>query len=484
MIRRRPLHPRGDGSGIVWPQIANATPGNVKDVFGPRPFLPHVGTVGYDYDLHRGIDVTANAGDPVYSMQCGAIIRWHYTHFGWEADSQLDQWSEVDPAGSVSFARQAPSTLLITGDRVGAQTFPATAGRFQPVRERVMPDTNDWELRLSFTNPISTTGQLGFGILDTLTNELAAIEYDGTTFTVRGVDSGGAMGVDGSTFAVANKPWVRVRFDFATTTIFWDWSDDQETWVNIASQAAVSFTNGIIPVFLPVLYWRSTDVNANPDTVEIDTFGWYDDQTIPRFGNWVEMSSAGRRFLIMHQRELLVPQGTILYTAGAQIGTVGNTGFDAKSGPVLYNHFHIERIDNNDYDYNNDDPQNALAIGILPRTNVLNNITAVRTSENDPDGNPSFRLAITVTRADQNFDLNQISLTGDVATRTINWDTRSGLNPNNDIPVWDGVYVVPVAFDGASASYQCSVYFNTATVGSTFVSAEIRDTNGNVVWSE
>lgn len=62
--------------------------------------------------------------------------------------------------------------------------------------------------------------------------------------------------------------------------------------------------------------------------------------------------------------------------------------------------------------------------------------------------------------------------------------TRAGLNADNDIPKEAGVYIVPVAFDYSSTEYEVSFYFNKATVGNTFISANIKDTEGTTLWSE
>lgn len=483
MISTAPRLPRGDGSGIVWPDSGTGTDSAIRDPFGPRPFSPHIATTGFDYDFHRGIDVVAASGDPVYASQPGPVQRWHYTHFGWEADSQLGQWTEVDPNTSAAFARVAPSTLRITGDRVGAQTFPAQAGRFEALRERVLILADDWELRLNFATVPATTGQFGFGILDPASGELLTMEYDGTTITVRAVDIVGAMPGDGNTVAIGGQTWLRIRYDAGTSFYHWERSVDQVTWVSVATSGFRGFTSGQVPIFIPVLYWRSTDVNATPDIVDIESFGWYDDQTIPRFGNWAVIETGDVRVMCMHMRELVVAQGDIVHTAGLQIGTAGKTGFDALSGPILADHIHLERIDDDSYFYDNDLPINPLSPGFLPRVNVDSNVAVVRTTANDPDGVASWKLAITVTRADQDFDLNLVTLVANLATRTINFDTRAGLNADNDIPKNAGVYIVPQTFNESSPSWIVDVYFNKSVVGVTFTSYSLEDTAGTVVAS-
>jgi hypothetical protein len=483
MIKGPPKIYRGDGSGIVWPDSGTSTSSDITDVFGPRPFAPHIPTVGYDYDFHRGIDVAADEGDSVYAAQTGSVQRWHFTHFGWQADSQLEQWVEVDPNNSVTFSRQETDVLRVTGSRVGAQTFPQGAGRFETTREKVQISDASWELRLNFKDVPNTSGFLGFGLLDTETDELLSMEYDGTTIGVRSVDSTGAKTEDGDTEAIGSQTWLRIRYD-GDVSVFWERALDTSSWTTVSSGTLGTFTHSVTPKFSPTIYWRSTDTDGTPDTVDIDFLGWFDNQTIPRFGNWISIQNLNTQALCMHMRELVVSQGDFIHTAGTQIGTAGTTGFDYISGDILTPHIHMEIVDSPDYFYSNSYPVNPLTAGFLPRINSSSNVSTVRTTENDPDGTDSWKLAITVSRASQDFDLNTVTLTGNLATRTINFNTRAGLNSNNDIPKEAGVYIVPSDFDGESASYDITVYFNKSVVGNTFTSYSITDTEGTVIDSE
>ena len=84
--------------------------------------------------------------------------------------------------------------------------------------------------------------------------------------------------------------------------------------------------------------------------------------------------------------------------------------------------------------------------------------------------------------------LNEISLTGNLATRTINFNTRAGLAADNDIPVSGVVlavvYIVPEPFDASSPEYVVNLYFNKTAVGTTFVSAYVKDIAGTILWAE
>jgi hypothetical protein len=75
------------------------------------------------------------------------------------------------------------------------------------------------------------------------------------------------------------------------------------------------------------------------------------------------------------------------------------------------------------------------------------------------------------------------TLTGNLTTRTINFDTRAGLNADNDVPKEAGVYIVADTFNDESPTLRIWVYFSIAVVG-TFVSASVADTAGTALWSE
>lgn len=473
--------PRGVvGSGFVWCDTGNGTPSDVRDVFGARPFPAHIATVGYDYDFHRGVDAAAAAGAPVYAISEGPVFRLHRTHYGWETDAQLGYWTESDPGGAAQFTRVS-SSLHIVGERVGAQTF-AQAARWKALRERVQVVGGDWELQLELAASIALAGgNLGLAVLDEANTQYAAIEYDGAVATALGVGSGGAFAASGTTLATAGRLWLRVRY--IGTTLSWGVSDDGDTWVDVATQATPAWTDSR-PVFTPLVYWRSTDTDAADQVIDVDYVGWYDGQTVGRFGNWLEIGHSGAlKVAQMHFQDLDIEVGDYV-KAGQQIGLAGMTGFDDRSGHINQPHVHVEFCPNNNRDYANTDPVNPLAAGFLPRANTGTNVTVARTTENDPDGVTSWRVRIQVARGDQDFDFNAITLAGDVATRTVNWNTRAGLNADNDIPKQAGVYIVPSDFDEDSPAYEVSFYFNKSVVGTTFVSLQILDTAGNILYAE
>lgn len=479
-MRGRVRKPHGrHGSGVVWPDTALGTTAGVSEVFGSRPFAAHIPTVGYDYDFHRGVDFALAAGDTVHSPLAGSIIRVHRTHFGWETATQLNHWTEVDASSAAVFSRVAPSTLRVVGSRVGSKTF-AQSAKWYPLQERIV-FASEIDVRFKLTSiPTMAAGRVGVGFWNPLTDQYAAIEFDGTNAVAVGVDADGNLGVNGTSEACPSAVWFRVRY--SGTDLTFSWSVDGETWDLVATESAPNYSD-VRPVYAPVLYWRSTDTDAATVTVDVDFLGWYHADTIARFGNWLEVATATSKFALYHFQDIDVDPGDHV-EAGELLGLVGSTGYDDRSGAVQTPHCHLEYVPNAKYSYSNDESTNPIAPGIMPRANVSNNVTVTRSSANDPDGVACHRLRIQVARADQDFDLNYVTLVGNLEAGAINLNARTGLNADNDVPKSGGVYIVPVAFDGDSTEYEVSVYFSKALFGTTFVFAEVQDTAGNVLWSE
>lgn len=475
---------RPGSPSLVWPDTGTSVPAAVGDVFGPRPFAAHISSVGYDYDMHRGIDVAATAGSPVYAVMAGVVTRIHKTHSGFETASQLGNWSEVDPGNTGVFS-QTGTSLNIAGTRGGAKLFPTTSANYEALSERIDIATGDWEMRLKLTTaPSLVGGVLGLGVYDKLnTAQVVALETNGSTATSVGVGSGGTMSSNGTT-ATTSVLYYSITYTQTTDTLVWRYSSDATTWTTLATQVGVAFTREGVSAFTPAVYWRSTDTNAAVQSVDVDFVGWWDNTSIGRFGNWITIvGTDGNKVCQMHFQEIYVNCGAVI-EAGQLIGATGSTGFDARSGYVINPHVHVEYAQTNRANYANNDAINPLAPTLLPHVSTNTNVTCTRTTANDPDAVSCWRLAMVVTRGDQDLDLNSVTLTGNLATRTINFNTRSGLNADNDIPKQAGVYIVPAAFSTSSTSYNLDMYFSKAVVGSTFTSLSIADTAGTVLYSE
>ncbi len=467
--------------GYSWVKSHTSTPDAIRDLFGPRLFPAHVATVGYDYDFHRGIDVPfAALGDPVYAGMAGVVVRKHHTHFDFSTADQFAKWNEVD-ADSTATIAVVGGKLRFVGSRVGAKAI-TRAAQFRANTERVNISTGDWEVRAKLdTNPSMSGGVVGFGVVDAVNNQYAAIEYDGATSTARGTHTAGVLTADGTTSA-ATAVYLSVTYTQATDTITWRRSNDAITWTNVATQASVAFSREGWPAFTPFLYYRSLDTNAATNTVDVSSFGWYDSDTIPRFGNWITIVGTGEKVIQMHMQDIAVDIGAIV-EAGQLIGYAGATGFDARSGPIGAVHCHLEYAASGAYIYALSQPINPLGVGLLPRTNVSNNVSVTRGTENDPDGVDSHVLDIVVLRGDQDFDLDTITVVASTTSRTISFNSRTGLAVDNDVPKFQGMYLKAFAFDETSLSYRLKVYANKSIVGNTWTSGQILDTAGTVLWS-
>lgn len=477
-------------AGAVWPGSGTDTQSagdTISDVFGPRPFAPHIPTVGYDYDFHRGIDVDLDIGDAVRTPIGGVVNRAHYTHFGFQAASQLGQWTEVDGGDFIDFSVNETleyldvdvdyNTLLVDG------SWPLNTVRLE-LRRAPVNAGGDWVLELQFhTAPSAQTNPFGIAIRDPFALEHVGIYYDGTTVTGLGIDSGGAMAGDGATAVAANQTWLRI--ENASGTVSWLYGTDGTTWTTLATDATAAFTDSTRSVFVPWMFYYYNFASSATEQYQVAQCNSVDDDTIGRFGNWVQVTDGARRVAVMHQRELVVDAGDIV-VPGQQIGTIGKTGFDVKSGRIISAHAHVELMQDNDYFYSNADPINPLTETFFPRVNVNSNVAVVITEENDPNSDASWKMRITVTRADEDFDLNSVffeSVTGSGELQifnsvTINFDTRAGLNADPDIPDEGGVYIVPANFTAASASYVVDLFFDKAQFPGAVSQWEVFDTEG------
>ena len=486
---------RGDGAGFGWPTSQSGA-GTVRDIFGMRPFSNHIATEGWSNDFHRGIDFAKSGGgdidgDPIYSPISGSIIRQHYTHFGFEVDAHLNEFTLVpgSPAG-LSVARSG-SNLAMTCTRGGTVAL-ANVDKYQSnkAESRVCATANDWCVEIKFASaPSLSAGVVGFGVFNSAASgEHLTVEYDGTTFTVRAVGTV-TFTMDAATTSASGKTWVRITYTTATTKYELFHSTDGATWTSFANETGKTFTNPLVATLVPTIYWRSGDTSGTPFTVTVDQFNWYDlNNGISRFGNWLEIGHTDHKVVLQHFQSF-VAIGCQHVSCGQLIGYAGRTGFDALSGRVIAGHSHMEYHPNNGCTYSNDDPVNMLDKSYLYRTNVDNNVTVVRSTGNDPDAVDSHKLYITVTRGNEDFDLNSVALTGNTTTRTVNWNTRAGLDPSvkpksEDYPKYQGVYWVADAMDETSSQYGITFYFNKSVVGSTFVSYVVKDCTGTTLASE
>lgn len=481
LIRWSPQGINARAAGAVWPGAGSdaRTPGDaIADVFGPRPFAAHIPTVGYDYDFHRGVDVDLDVGDVVRSVIGGACIRASQSHFGWQVAGQLDFWNEVDPEAILTASIDTGNAELDIDIDAGApglilfQNTPRIERAAQPIQV-----DDDWIIEFQIVSPtVGTAGNaIGIAVVDFLTNQNVRLQTDGIDILAKGNDSGGALA--GGSLGDTGQEWFRIEQNSGTVTF--RTSTDGESWSTFQTETP-SWTNTTRPVFVPWIYydWQASGV----ESFQVKQCNYVDASTIGRFGNWAMVCDGDRRVAIMHCRELTLEKGDIV-APGDQLGTIGQTGFDTRSGRIQSAHAHVELLPGNSYFYDNDDPINPLDPSLLPRVNVSNNVAAVLTEENDPNSDASWRLEITVTRADEDFDFNSVTLTTTGATRTVNFDSRAGLDADPDVPDHDGVYIVASSFNAASASYVVDLYFDKAVLTGTLSSWSVEDTEGNTLAS-
>ena len=472
MISILPLVRRMDPSGTAWPGNGNSNVQTVGDIFGHRTFAAHASGI----DFHRGMDVDDGlVSTPVYSMINGCIIRRFYGMTYFDNADNINQFAIANPA-VVSMVQNSGYATL-TGVNAGTVTYPTGCGRAYWQYEPMSPSAGDWYIDIKFNAAFSSTGAWIVGMYNAALDQYACLNYDGTTMTVRGKDAAGVMTADGTTASPAFQSWIRIKQ--VGTTVSWQYSTDGSTFTTITTETSVAWGATPFQVFMG---FDPAAAGAN-DTLQVEFFGFFDGNSIGRFGNWVEVGTANEKITLQHFADIDVQIGAVV-TSGQLLGWTGKTGFDINSGRILQYHCHFEYIPNNRYIYDNDDPINPLAI--LPRPNDTVSIAVVRTEENDPLGNASHKLNIQVQRGSYgNFQINLFTLTGNTATRTLNWDTRAGLDPaDNDAVQYDGIYFEPLAFNEASTEYEYNLYFHKSVVGATFVSAEVQDIDGNVLWSD
>lgn len=476
MIAFPPLLRTQDPPGVCWPGSGSSNVDTVGDIFGHRTFSAHSSGI----DFHRGMDVddSNTVSVPILSMINGCIIRRFYGMTSFDHPNNLNQFAIANPA-VMTLTMPGPTAFgRITGVNAGTVTFPSGCGRAYWQYEPMSPNAGSWFIDINLTS-FTSTGSLVFGMYNAVADEYACLTYDGTTITVRGKDAGGVMTADGTTASPAFQQWLRITYSATTGNLLWRYSSDGTTFTTIATEGTITWSALPFQVFMG---FDPAAAGAN-DVIDVPFFGWFDGRGIGRFGNWIEVGTDSEKIAMMHFSDIDVAMGDVV-VAGQQLGYTGRTGFDTTSGRIIQYHDHFEYIPNNGYVYANNDPINPLAI--LPRASETVSIAVTRTEENNPLGAASHKLNIVVQRGTyQNFQINLFTLTGNSATRTLNWDTRAGLDPaDQDAVQYDGIYFEPLAFDETSTEYEYNLYFDKAVVGATFVSAEVQDIDGNVLWSD
>lgn len=479
MIIRR----RSQGDRLRGPMVNPITPSapiEISNVFGPRPFSPHIGSTGYDYDFHRGVDFpNAPEGTPCYAASSGAVIRKNYTHFHWKNSNQLNEFDNTVNSFN-PWSLSVTDRLSVTADSEGSPDWELSTLSILKAKNAVINTGFDnYVIECKLGSGFSTTyGEVGIGLLNEETQQFIHLSYNGSSLTIRGIGYAGEIVDNATEYPATGVVWLRIEYDFATDTTSWQRSTDGDTWVTLGSEVGFGFS--YIPG-KPILTWSGYNASAESgtDSFEILEFNWIDEnQTIGRFGNWVTINREEGKVLQVHLSTVDVNLGDFV-SAGTLVGTIGRTGFNTRSGRINGVHAHLEWSDVTIAAYSQDEALNPLESGLLPRVNVSNNISLTLSEENDPESDPAWKIDVEVLRADSDFDFNSLVIDGNAASRTIDFNLRTGLNPDNDIPLHDGVYIVPAdGFTHLSASYQCTFYVKKSAIGSASIHVEAYDCNG------
>lgn len=465
---------RGDGAGFGNP-IGAGNAMIISDVFGPRTFSPHISTTGYDYDFHRGIDFSgSDVGDLMYAATNGFISRLYYQMFHW---NQAIQSQEFEYTSGFSLTANEDTTATLSCPQTGSVSALTIDGWSKAIAKdryiSVFEDIITLEIDTLENRP--TNGEFGIGIVSLDDTEWLAIGCSDTEVFWTANDSvEAAADRDTPTYR-----WLRLDYD-GTDTWSIEGSADGDTFVQLWTWTC-SFANRF---FKPFIFYRSTATGSN-ETVTIGQVNFLDDsQTVGRFGNWVTIckGNADGKIVQIHMDHLLVSLGQQIQV-GQPLGYIGRTGFNARSGRVNSIHIHLEYSDITESNYDQDEALNPLDADIVPRTDVSNNCSVVTTLISDTDFGDAANVRVAMARNDSDFDLNEVSYIGNLATRTVNFNTRAGLNADNDIPMQSGVKIVAEDFDEDSTHYYCNFIFDLDVVGNGIASILVKDTQGNTLYS-
>lgn len=492
------------GGGYAWPSTGTEELSTIGDVFGMRPFSFHPS----GEDMHRGVD-TLNGQPPsnVYSPIDGLVTRKNYTHVDGESDQQINRFTTyTDLGGDFSFINSPSSGFDVALNAVGSAAIyideafaMADAGAFAyDLISTAFGDLKaDQHVYLGIASVASIQDMIDNGPENVagLQYGVAGYEHYLYSFNLTGRAWRRSEPANTGSGAIAGAPtkYDRIIYEVSEGYTFELWGTNVDpgtsTLALIHDQGLSGFTIENRQNMRAFLMFYNGNVSENLE-FNFSSLGYYDTKGIGRFGNWLQVANDAEKFAMMHFSDISVNQGDFV-RAGQVLGTTGVTGFDRKSGRILTSnrHIHCEYIDNNEFFYDNEDPKNW--IGLVPRPEGTVQITMTVTDGNDPyDATPSHVMEVTLYRESVEGDdiepwlLNEFTLTGNTTSRTVNWNTRVGLDPtDNDANTYDGVAVESVAFDTTSDFYRIRYYFEKAVVGSAFVSAAVKDTYGNTLAS-
>jgi murein DD-endopeptidase MepM/ murein hydrolase activator NlpD len=162
--------------------------------------------------------------------------------------------------------------------------------------------------------------------------------------------------------------------------------------------------------------------------------------------------------------------GFYKFNVGDTVSTLDTIGFMGKSGVDIYTvHLHFELYKNlNDTLINKDKAKNA--IEILPYTNSNSYVVDFLTS-GDSSG-------VEVSVPETELDFDGLTIYGSLASRTIRFNSRVGIDPNNnDNPNYNNVFIDPIRFVGDSSTKRIRFWTKNNVIG-TIDSIKLYDVKG------
>lgn len=192
--------------------------------------------------------------------------------------------------------------------------------------------------------------------------------------------------------------------------------------------------------------------------------------TLQRNGNWILVkidSAAGQP----RHNAYLHLNGFSKYKVGDTVSTADTIGFMGKSGYQINTvHCHFELYKNlNGTSIDKDKAKNPLEV--LPYTNGSSSSVSFIT-RNDS-------TAIVVSTPETELDFDQIAIYGETASRTVGFNSRTGIDPNNnDNPAYNNVLIDPDPFIQDSSVQRIRFWVKNSEIG-LIDSVRITDIMGN-----
>ncbi len=191
---------------------------------------------------------------------------------------------------------------------------------------------------------------------------------------------------------------------------------------------------------------------------------------LQRNGNWILVKVDSAAGVPRHNAYLHL-NGFYKYKVGDTVSTADTIGFMGKSGYQINTvHCHFELYKNlSGTSIDKDKSNNPLEV--LPYTNA-NSSSVSFITRNDS-------TAIMVSTPETELDFDQIAIYGESASRTVGFNSRTGIDPdNNDNPAYNNVLIDPDPFIQDSSTQRIRFWVKNSEIG-IIDSVRITDIMGN-----